>query len=613
MAEITRQVSAGSDDCFRGLDPDSWSLIALNHVVGAPYLTSRLKKRGGGLRFTNVTIPKGASITKANLIVTAYASYSDTTVNSRISAEKEDNPATFANDKAAFDTRWANRSTARVDWDGIPAFTTDTEYTSPDIKTVIQEIVNRAGWASGNALVIFWEDFEDRSVYSGSDNTRRDSYQYEGSTTKAAKLVIEYATVVNVSVSETLNLSDTPTETMRASVSRMDGIAASDTPYESMRAPVAQSELLSLADVPLAQMVAQLLRTDTAILDDLSWLLGQARLYEARIGTETEKSLASIKMTASPSRLDTLDLSDVATLKALLSMTEQLNLSDSSTVKMLAGLLRSDSLSLQDTPLAEMLARVLRSDTLTLTDEAIIALITAIRVLVSETLQLTDSRVADMKAEVLRADTLNLSDLPSCVMKALVEHSDTLTLSDAQNIAMLARLVRSETLNLQDNALVTMLAQVLRQETLTLEDIVLLSRIGMLVKLWLFTKTYHDLEVCTKTYHDVTIWTGDGDMTIRRDWHRGETVPVWAEVKLESTGALHDPDQGVLITAINSAGTKVLDAQAMTKSEVGKYVYYWNSPVDAILGWYRCSGKAQDGAGSTAKITIEHGGFALFE
>lgn len=135
----------------------------------------------------------------------------------------------------------------------------------------------------------------------------------------------------------------------------------------------------------------------------------------------------------------------------------------------------------------------------------------------------------------------------------------------------------------------------------------------MLVKLWLFTKTYHDLEVCTKTYHDVTIWTGDGDMTIRRDWHRGETVPVWAEVKLESTGALHDPDQGVLITAINSAGTKVLDAQAMTKSEVGKYVYYWNSPVDAILGWYRCSGKAQDGAGSTAKITIEHGGFALFE
>ncbi len=51
-----------------------------------------------------------------------------------------------------------------MSWDNIPAWTQDTEYQSPDISAIVQEIVNQAGWVSGNHLVLFWDDHEGRST-----------------------------------------------------------------------------------------------------------------------------------------------------------------------------------------------------------------------------------------------------------------------------------------------------------------------------------------------------------------------------------------------------------------------------------------------------------------
>jgi len=146
------------------------------------------------MRFTNVTIPKGSTIDTAHLILRGRSSKSVTVVNSRISAEDVDDAPTFTNDGDAFDTRWANRTTARVDWDAIPAWTQDEDYNSPEIKTIIKEIVDRANWASGNDIVIFWEDFDDRSTHAF--NCLRAGYSYDSSIEFAPKLVIEYTPLV---------------------------------------------------------------------------------------------------------------------------------------------------------------------------------------------------------------------------------------------------------------------------------------------------------------------------------------------------------------------------------------------------------------------------------
>lgn len=194
MSELTRQVGASSDDAHRRLSDDFWNLG--NYYVGVGAHDETYHEYGDGMRFTNITIPQGETINEAYLILRCNGSRSGTVCNSRISAEDVDDAPTFADDKAAFDTRWAARTTARVDWDAIPAWTVDVDYNSPEIKTVIQEIVDRGGWASGQDIVIFWDDFEDRSDHNVNAHKIADSYDTIDGV--APQLYIKYAVPVVV-------------------------------------------------------------------------------------------------------------------------------------------------------------------------------------------------------------------------------------------------------------------------------------------------------------------------------------------------------------------------------------------------------------------------------
>jgi hypothetical protein len=195
------QIVASADDCRVRWSGSAWELDAAttSQWVGVGGLPNT--KAGGGMRFQSVTIPQGATVTTAYLTLTCQGSDSLTVVNSVIIGEGVDNAAAFSN-IADYQARRGtivggandnNITSASVSWNAIPAWTLDTEYNSPEIKTIIQEIVNRAGWASGNALVLFWDDHAGNTTQV--TNTRRRGYSYDGSTAKAPKLHIEYATV----------------------------------------------------------------------------------------------------------------------------------------------------------------------------------------------------------------------------------------------------------------------------------------------------------------------------------------------------------------------------------------------------------------------------------
>jgi len=149
------------------------------------------------MRFTNITIPRGATIAGANVTFVANHSKSNTTCKVLIRA-------IAADDAAAPTTRaeamGAPRTTASVAWSSIPAWTAETSYTSPDIASVIQELVNRPGWSSGNAIVIYEED-------NGSTaNAHRQAYSFDGSAAKAPTLHVEY--VLNPPTAATLPATD---------------------------------------------------------------------------------------------------------------------------------------------------------------------------------------------------------------------------------------------------------------------------------------------------------------------------------------------------------------------------------------------------------------------
>ena len=152
--------------------------------------------QGMGLRFLNVAIPQGTTINTANLIITSALNTNDACAT-RISAENVDNPAVFTGDNyAAAHARWVNRTAARVDWDFVPAdvWVLNTEYNSPDISAVIQEIVDRLGWVSGNAIAIFWNDWDLRT----GANNYRPAYPHNIDANRAVKLDIDWETVPTV-------------------------------------------------------------------------------------------------------------------------------------------------------------------------------------------------------------------------------------------------------------------------------------------------------------------------------------------------------------------------------------------------------------------------------
>ena len=181
MATLNLQVGASTDDALSRYTTD-W--LPTEVVIGCGNYNSTFNNWRSGTRFQNVTIQQGAIITDAYLTFRAYANESAATVNTNILAEDTDNAATFST-LADYNSR---TRTSPVAWNNIGGWVAGNDYNSPSIVSLIQTVINRAGWSSGNALVIFWEN------NGSSSGAYRRPHSYDGSATYAPKLVITYTT-----------------------------------------------------------------------------------------------------------------------------------------------------------------------------------------------------------------------------------------------------------------------------------------------------------------------------------------------------------------------------------------------------------------------------------
>ena len=135
-----------------------------------------------GLRFRDVAVPKGAVITRAYLqFTTDEATTGEASL--QIRAEDVDNAAPFttalgnlsARATTALVASWAPQA-----WTAVGA--ASEAQRSPDLAAVIQAVVDRSGWASGNALAI---------IVVGDG--KRVAESFDGSPEQAPQLHIEYS------------------------------------------------------------------------------------------------------------------------------------------------------------------------------------------------------------------------------------------------------------------------------------------------------------------------------------------------------------------------------------------------------------------------------------
>ena len=138
-----------------------------------------------GLRYQDVDIPQGATITSASITFTRQAAGSGSPILVFTGHAVDDTPV-FVHESTDAGITSRPTTSASVDW-STPAWTTTT-ITTPDLAAIVQEIVDRPGWASGNAL-----GFTITSPNSDANNYRRaDSFRTAGGAT-APVLTVTYS------------------------------------------------------------------------------------------------------------------------------------------------------------------------------------------------------------------------------------------------------------------------------------------------------------------------------------------------------------------------------------------------------------------------------------
>ncbi len=148
---VTSRCAATGDDCAR------WSTSSFQTSAagdGGVYIGNDGDKNRLGFRFPNVVVPQGTSIDSAKIKFRAQSSRSGSGVNVSLMAWPGDNMLTFFSMAYnQFDT--LSKGADSVVWSGLPAWTSGSDYETFNIKSLIQPIINRAGFKSGNAIGIF--------------------------------------------------------------------------------------------------------------------------------------------------------------------------------------------------------------------------------------------------------------------------------------------------------------------------------------------------------------------------------------------------------------------------------------------------------------------------
>lgn len=156
MVAATETVSFTADSVRQwpiggGIFENFW--MSFGNYNGTPYAHAVL--------FNNITILQGKTINYASAKYYSATNYSNDTCNVNFYFNAEDNPTMPISTGAAE----ALSLTSASPWNSIEHWTASVAYTSPNIKSIVQEIVNRPGWASGNSMLLVCRD--NASSYSG--------------------------------------------------------------------------------------------------------------------------------------------------------------------------------------------------------------------------------------------------------------------------------------------------------------------------------------------------------------------------------------------------------------------------------------------------------------
>ena len=189
MGPIAIRPQASGDDGYSRADTSAFATDGANGFIG------ELSGVGPGAyidwfsRYTNVQIPAGATITDAYVVFKASSSDTADTVCTKFGFCAADSPAA----PTSFGEHAALTRTTMVDWDFTTNWVNDTLYSTTgliDLTSALQEVIDRPGWALGNALILLIDDD------GSSADAERWFDSYDGDPTAAPQLNVTFTEAV---------------------------------------------------------------------------------------------------------------------------------------------------------------------------------------------------------------------------------------------------------------------------------------------------------------------------------------------------------------------------------------------------------------------------------
>jgi hypothetical protein len=175
LVDTDWQVGAGGDDGYWMPSTDYSNNAAYNFfcrtALGSHYHTFQ--------RFATINIIKNSTINSAYLSCYAYYTYSSS-VSAKIHCNAADNPSA----PTTYTEADALALTSGTSWTPA-AWTSSNWYQSASIVDEVQTIVNRAGWSSGNPMLVIVKD-------ESASEACRYYYSYDGGTSYATKLTVTW-------------------------------------------------------------------------------------------------------------------------------------------------------------------------------------------------------------------------------------------------------------------------------------------------------------------------------------------------------------------------------------------------------------------------------------
>jgi len=175
---VVSSITSGTDDAEQRLTQNN-RVIATSTDLEITFDNDR--EQLVGLRFTDINIPKGSTVTGASIEFEVDESPTGN-MSAWVQGEAKGNPETFIEHNGNISNR--PLTNAIVAWDNIPSAAGNEKVLLEGLEPIAQELVDRGDWSSGNPMVFIFS--------RKSDNGKRAFESYDGEAANAPTLRITY-------------------------------------------------------------------------------------------------------------------------------------------------------------------------------------------------------------------------------------------------------------------------------------------------------------------------------------------------------------------------------------------------------------------------------------